>query len=146
MNKSVQLEIHPVNPTFGAEITDLDLSQPLSPGQSDAIYDALITHSVMFFRDQPIKPAQHMALDKDKNNPPDTEGWHADVTDHADPPFVSLLAAPELPPVGGDTLWASLFAALASLPEAMKQWLPELHAVRNMGDFNFGLRGTWGSL
>ena len=161
VNNSQHLKVTPVTPMLGAEIANIDLSQPLTSAQADALYDCLIAHSVIFFRDQSVPPAQHMALAEsfgtvddphpvyahvdgydsimvlanDANNPPDTDGWHTDVTYHADPPFASLLVARDLPPCGGDTLWASMYAAWESLPQAMQQWLPELRAVHDMGDF-----------
>lgn len=161
VNNSQHLTVTPVTPMLGAEIANIDLSQPLTSAQADALYDCLIAHSVIFFRDQSVPPAQHMALAEsfgtvddphpvyahvdgydsimvlanDANNPPDTDGWHTDVTYHADPPFASLLVARDLPPCGGDTLWASMYAAWESLPQAMQQWLPELRAVHDMGDF-----------
>ena len=122
---------------IGAEISGVNLGKPLTPSVEDAIYQALIDHCVIFFRDQDIDPANHLAfarsfgkidnphpvyahvegyeaiveLANDANNPPDTDAWHTDLTFKQDPAFASILVAREVPEVGGDTLWASLYAA-----------------------------------
>ena len=154
-------EIIPLTPTIGAEIRGLDLDAPLTPAAEDALYSALLDHLVLFFRDQEIAPARHLALAQSlgrldsphplyahvpgfeeivllansAENPPDTDGWHSDLTFKPDPPFASLLVAREVPAVGGDTLWANMYAAYEALPPAMKSELEALTAVHDMGDF-----------
>jgi taurine dioxygenase len=127
----------------------------------DAVYQALIDHCVIFFRDQDIDPAHHLAfarsfgeidqphpvyahvegyeaivkLANDANNPPDTDAWHTDLTFKQDPAFASILVAREVPEVGGDTLWASLYAAYEALDDDIKSYLETLSAIHDMGDF-----------
>lgn len=129
--------IDPVTPTIGAEIAGLDLSRPLDPATLDAVYRALIDHLVIFFRDQDLTPAAHLAFAEsfgeiDKPHPiyphaaghpnvmllkhgpdskPDTNEWHTDLTFYERPPFASILYAVEVPATGGDTLWANMYAA-----------------------------------
>ncbi|MEE9587420.1 MAG: TauD/TfdA family dioxygenase, partial [Hyphomicrobiaceae bacterium] len=78
----------------------------------------------------------------DANNPPDTDGWYADLTFKQSPPFASVLVAREVPESGGDTLWASMHGAYDALPADMKAYLQTLSAVHDMGDFrnNFVVR------
>lgn len=56
------IEIRPLQPTIGAEISGVDLSRPLSAGQRDAIRAAVLKHKVVFFRDQPLDNDQHAAF------------------------------------------------------------------------------------
>ncbi|MGI9499827.1 MAG: TauD/TfdA dioxygenase family protein, partial [Geminicoccaceae bacterium] len=155
------LEVTPLTAAIGAEIANVDLSQPLDAATEDAIYQALLDHLVIFFRDQEIAPECHLAfaqsfgeldaphpvyahvpgferivmLANDAANPPDTDGWHTDLTFKQAPPFASILVAREVPATGGDTLWASMYAAYDALPEDMKAQLEPLSAVHDMGDF-----------
>ena len=155
------ITITPVTPVIGAEISGIDLNQPLSQTDADKIYSALIEHQVIFFRHQNITPANHVAfaesfgkldaphpvydhvdgyeqivkLANDAGNPPDTDGWHTDLTFKANPPFASILVAREVPTAGGDTLWSSMYAAYNSLPAELKTLTASLRAVHDMGDF-----------
>ena len=166
------LQITPLTPKIGAEISGVDLSGPLDQATLDAIYDALIEHLVIFFRDQDIPPSAHLELarsfgepqpphpvypsvdgfeniiklENDGSNPPDTDGWHTDLTFHQEPPFASILWARKVPETGGDTMWSSLYAAYDALPDDMKDHLEGLSAVHDMGDFrnNFTVGETSG--
>jgi taurine dioxygenase len=69
---------------------------------------------------------------------PDAAEWHADMTYLPTPPFASILEAVELPPVGGDTLWASMFAVHDALDPGFRRDLEQLHAVHDMGAFRTG--------
>lgn len=82
-----------------------------------------------------------MILQSGPDSPPDTGGWHTDVTYSQNPPFASLLIGREIPDCGGDTLWLSLSSAWESLPAGIQSELEELSAVHDMGDFrnNFAL-------
>lgn len=67
-------------------------------------------------------------LDTHDDNPPDNDNWHTDVTFIETPPALAILAAKQLPPVGGDTLWASGIAAFEGLSPACsscwQDWRP----------------------
>ncbi len=153
--------IRQLTPSLGAEITGIDLSNDLSNEQLNQIYDDLIKYNVIFFRDQKISPEKHIEIAKsfgtieephpiyphvegfpeivllknDKDNPPDTDEWHTDVTFKSDPPFASILYSKAIPPVGGDTLWCSLSKIYDALPDDMKKYLETLRAIHDMGDF-----------
>ncbi len=146
---------------IGAEITGIDLGTTLSQVDEDALYAALMAHEVIFFRGQTIEPEHHLALARsfgeidtphpiyahvpgfetivmlanDAKNPPDTDGWHTDMTFRQNPPFASILVARDVPEVGGDTIWASMGAAYDALPDDIKSYLGTLTAVHDMGDF-----------
>jgi taurine dioxygenase len=69
---------------------------------------------------------------------PDAAEWHSDMTYRAEPPFASILQAIEVPPVGGDTLWASAFAVHDALDAGLRHDLEQLEAVHDMGAFRTG--------
>ena len=153
--------IDPLTPTIGAEISGLDLSEPLGPETLDAVYQALIDHLVIFFRGQDLPPAAHLAFAEsfgeiDKPHPvyphaeghpnvvllkhgpdhkPDTNEWHTDLTYYEAPPFSSILYAVEVPASGGDTLWANMVAAYDALPPEIKSHIDGLEAIHDLGDF-----------
>jgi len=155
------MKIDPTTPTIGAEISGIDLSQPLDSATQDKIYDALMTHLVVFFRDQDLSPqaqydfatsfgtpaAKHpiyphipghdrvVVLENDGERPPDTDDWHTDLTFQPEPPFLSVLHAIEVPQTGGDTLWANMYAAYDTLPEDIQALVAKSSAVHDMGAF-----------
>lgn len=162
-----KLQARKLTPAIGAELSGIDLSAPLGQTQFDQIYEALVEHQVVFFRDQEISPENHLALASSfgdlqlpnplyprheisenimilrsgADTPPDTGGWHTDVTYRQEPPFACLLVAREVPDCGGDTLWLSLSRAWESLPAGIQSEIAEMKAVHDLGDFrnNFTL-------
>ena len=155
------LRIDALTPAIGANITAIDISQPIDGDTLDAIYQALIDHLVIIFPEQTILPAAHLAfaesfgeldqphhvyphvpgferivsLENDADRPPETNAWHTDLTFKQNPPFASILYARAVPVTGGDTLWASMYAAYDALPSGMKEQLADLSAVHDMGSF-----------
>ncbi len=155
------LQVNRLTPAIGAEIRGIDLSEPASDSAMDAIYEALLEHQVIFFRDQDIGPGAHMAfansfgepgpphplysnvpghpqimvLDFDGDNPQDTNVWHTDLTFKGSGAIASILYSRIMPAVGGDTLWASLTGAYEALPDGIKSDIADLRAVSDMGDF-----------
>ncbi|PJG58727.1 taurine dioxygenase [Aeromonas cavernicola] len=150
---SNSLHITPLGPYIGAEISGLTLAEPLDDHQFTQLQQALLTHQVLFFRDQPITPRQQRALghrfgdlhihpvyphtaeaeeiivlDTHDDNPPDNDNWHTDVTFIETPPALAILAAKQLPAVGGDTLWTSGIAAFEGLSPRLQQLLAGLEA------------------
>ena len=161
------MNIRKLTPAICAELSGLDFCKSLTDKALSQIYDALIQHQVIFFREQHISPEcqlslalslgdpqlpnplypRHpaseniMILRSGADNPPDTGGWHTDLTYKQNPPFACLLVAREIPECGGDTLWLSLASAWESLPTGLQSELEELNAVHDLGDFrnNFTL-------
>ncbi|MCL9648148.1 taurine dioxygenase [Pantoea eucrina] len=142
-----------LGPWIGAQVSDVDLSRPLSDAQFEQLYHGLLRHQVLFLRNQVITPQQQRALavrfgdlhihpvyphaagveeiielDTHQDNPPDNDNWHTDVTFIETPPAIALLAAKLLPESGGDTLWSSGIAAYETLSEPVKQLLSGLQA------------------
>jgi taurine dioxygenase len=85
-----------------------------------------------------------MIIDNHVDNPTDNNFWHTDVTFIDTPPMGSILAARQLPPVGGDTMWASTTAAYRALSEPMKRFLEGLEAVHDFA-YAFTAEGLAGS-
>ncbi len=155
------ITIRKLTPAIGAEIGGADLSSAPDTSLQKQIYDALIEHQVIFFRDQDISPETHLSMARSfgelqpgnplyprhaisdsimilrsgADNPPDTGGWHTDVTYRQDPPFACFLVARTVPDCGGDTLWLSLSRAWETLPAGIQSELAELEAVHDLGDF-----------
>lgn len=148
-----RLVIKPLGPYIGAQVSNIDLSRPLSDAQFEQLYHALIRHQVLFLRNQPVTPHQQRALaarfgdlhihpvyphaedveqiivlDTHNDNPPDNDNWHTDVTFIDTPPAGAILAAKQLPETGGDTLWASGIAAWEALSLPFQTLLSGLHA------------------
>lgn len=158
---SYNLRVDRVTPVIGAEIEGVDLSQALDQATLDAIYEALLEHLVIFFRDQQLSADSHVRfaktfgeldqphpiyphvsghpevvlLENDNERPPDTNDWHTDLTFKSKPPFASILFADTVPESGGDTMWANMYAAYNALPEHIQGLLADLSAVHDMGDF-----------
>jgi taurine dioxygenase len=159
--------IEPVSPAIGAEVSGIDLSAPLDDRTFQALHAALARHLVLFFRDQPLTLGQHKALGrrfgelhvhpaapKDAEHPEVLvvhgdatvefvagELWHSDVSCDAEPPMGSILHIVELPSCGGDTLFASMYAAFEALSDRMQRFLCGLTAVH---DGQHYYRGRYG--
>jgi taurine dioxygenase len=152
------IEVKKVTPHCGAEIHGVDLARPLDDATFAEIEKALVEHTVIFFRDQTLTPEQHKALGRRFGelhiHPayPDLlpghpeimiiradetskriagEAWHSDVSCDPEPPLGTILHMHELPPVGGDTLFASMYAAYEALSPPMKRFLEGMTALHD---------------
>ena len=149
------LTVSPLVGGLGAEIGGVELSQPLGDDAVAAIRHALLTHLVVFFRDQSLSPSgladfgrrfgtlgRYPFVDGLRDHPEVIEVtklehertnfggvWHSDTTYLSEPPMGSMLFAVEVPPVGGDTLFANMFMAYERLSAGMKGLLAGLRAV-----------------
>lgn len=154
----MSISVRKMTLAIGAEVGGVDLRDP-SEALTKELTDLLLEHLVLFFRDQDLSPAQHVALgrrfgelhlhstaashpeqpeiillDNDERHPPNIDAWHSDVTMDVEPPMASILRAVEVPAVGGDTMWASMYAAYEALPTVMQQMLEQLVAVHHYPD------------
>ncbi|MEO0983880.1 MAG: TauD/TfdA family dioxygenase [Pseudomonadota bacterium] len=154
--KSIQVK--PVAGALGAEIFGADLTKDLDNETFDDIHQAFLDHQVIFFRDQAgLSPERHKAFGRRfgglnvhpyvkamDGHPEILEiikepsdklnfggGWHSDMSFLEQPALGSMLYAVEVPPHGGDTLFASQFAAYDALSDAMKDMLGGLSAVHS---------------
>jgi taurine dioxygenase len=150
------IAVSPVTPRIGAEIGGIDLSRPLANRQIQELHQAL-AHQVLFFRDQKMDLDQQKALGRHFGalhihpNVPGPAGhpevlpihadahskriageyWHSDVSCDAEPPLGSILHLHTVPPAGGDTLFASMYAAYDALSPRMQAYLEGLTATHS---------------
>ncbi len=151
-----QIQVSPLD-GVGAEVSGVALGADMPQADADVIRNALGSHGVLFFRDQDFDEVGHIALAEklgqininrffaahpshpeiamvakgaeDKHNI--GGGWHTDHSYDQEPALGSILVARELPTTGGDTLFASMYAAYDALDDAMKDQLKGLNAIHS---------------
>jgi len=154
---NASIAVRPVSTAVGAEILGLDLADTLQAATVEAIRHALFQHGVVFFRDQKLTPEQHVAfaerfgainvnrffkavdgyplIAEVRKEPEQTGniggGWHTDHSYDQAPAMGSILYAREVPESGGDTLFASMYAAYDALSDGLKETLERLQAVHS---------------
>ncbi|MES2226560.1 MAG: TauD/TfdA family dioxygenase [Pseudomonadota bacterium] len=142
---------------IGAEISGVDLRRPLPAEQGAALRRIWLDHGVVFLRDQQLTSDQFLAFAQAIGTPveyPFVNGipgypyiievkklehervnfggvWHSDTAYLDQPPMATLLLAREVPPQGGDTLFASQVAAYEALSDGMKRLLAGLRCVNS---------------
>ena len=153
----MSIDIRKLTPSIGAEVFGVDLSKPLGNETFQTVHDALMDNLVIFFRDQSMDHAQQKAFGRmfgdlhihpaapaieghpevmiihaDANSKyVNGEAWHSDVSCDAEPPMGSILYMRVLPEIGGDTLFANMYAAFEALSAPMKTLLSGLTAVHD---------------
>jgi taurine dioxygenase len=159
------LALTPLTPTIGAEVSGIDVSEPLDAATRLALRQALLDWKVLFFRNQDITTEQHLAFARnfgdlevhpfapskpgypevlaithDRERPGRENTWHSDVTWRIEPSLGSILRAVEVPPVGGDTLFSDMYAAYDGLSDAVKAEIEGAVAVHDFAHFRTGMR------
>ncbi len=149
------IEVRPISGALGAEIHGVDISRDLEDDVVGEMRQAFLDHLVIFLRDQQATPAQQVAFARRFGTPmeyPQLKGlaeaplitpvvklehernnfggiWHSDTTYLAEPPMGSMLLAREVPPYGGDTMFANQYLAYEALSDGLKQALDGLMGV-----------------
>jgi taurine dioxygenase len=159
------IHVEPLTHAIGAELSNINLGvASREPALVAEIRRLLLRHRVLFFREQDITRAEHVAFARhfgeleshpvagsDPDHPglvriyksPDTpndryeNAWHTDATWREKPPFGCVLRCVECPPVGGDTMWANMALAYERLPEHIKTQIATLRA-RHSIEASFG--------
>lgn len=149
-----------MQPVIGAEISGVDLAQPLSPETGRDIRNAVLRHGVIFFRNQKMDYERHVALaslfgspipdgpfaDRPEVIPIKGDGgakdqsanrWHSDACYQTSPPSVSVLRSIKVPRLGGDTCFSSAVAAYEGLSDEMKE---RISALRYSTDILYATR------
>ena len=151
------IELTPMTPTIGATISGVDLNTVKSEDVYEEIKQALWQCGVVFFRNQKITPESYLKLgakfgemeqheffphiegypqiqliSHEGYDAPETDRWHTDVTFRKRPNMVSILRITDLPPSGGDTMWASTAAAYDALGPELQQMLQGLQAEHDL--------------
>ncbi len=140
---------------LGAEIKGVDIVRPLEREVVSEIHQAFLDHLVIFFRNQELTPQEQLTFAQQFGQPmeyPQVKGlpecplvtavtklehervnfggvWHSDTTYLECPPMASMLYAVEIPPYGGDTLFANQYMAYETLSEGLKKTLDGLVGV-----------------
>jgi taurine dioxygenase len=148
------VEVRRIAGALGAEVLGVDLARDFAEGE---IRKAFLEHQVIFFRDQALTLPQFIAFARRMGRPveyPFVKGiegfaeiievkkleheranfggiWHSDTSYLQEPPMGSMLLARELPPYGGDTLFANQYLAYEALSEGMRRMLDGLTAVNS---------------
>ena len=151
------MQIRRIAGALGAELLGIDLSRDLTAARVADIRRAFLEHQVIFFRDQALTPGEFMAFARTMGRPieyPFVKGiegfpevievkkleherhnfggiWHSDTAYLDEPPMGSMLLAREVPPYGGDTLFASQYFAYEALSDGMRRMLDGLVAVNS---------------
>ena len=152
------IEVRKLTPSIGAEIFGVDLAKPLGNQQFQEVHDALMDNLVVFFRDQKMSIDQHKDFGRrfgplhthpnapiefkdhpeilvikadEKSKHVAGEEWHSDVSCDVEPPMGSILYLTEVPPDGGDTLFANTYRAYETLSEPIKRMLQGLTALHD---------------
>ena len=159
------IHVEPLTCTIGAELGNVNLGVAAQDDSLMAeIRALLLRHRVIFFRDQDITRAQHVAfarrfgeledhpvvgshpdhpglvqIYKTPDSPPERNenSWHTDATWRERPPMGCVLRCVECPPVGGDTMWVNMVEAYRQLPEDIKAKIAPLRA-RHSIESSFG--------
>ena len=152
----MMITVRPISGAIGAEISGVDLSR-LSDELVREIRAAWLEHLVVFFREQPLSKADFLAFAEAIGEParypflPSIDEfpeiievkklesetanfggiWHSDTVYLDEPPMASMLLAWEVPPFGGDTEWANMYAAYEALSDNLKAFLGSLNAVHS---------------
>ena len=159
------LKVSPLTCAIGAEIGNVNLGvASRDPALMQEIRALLLQHKVLFFRDQDISRAEHVAFARffgdledhpvagsdpdhpglvriykspDKPNDRYENAWHSDASWREQPPFGCVLRCVECPEVGGDTMWANMVLAYEKLPQQIKTQIANLRA-RHSIEATFG--------
>ena len=157
MTEFQTINVEPLSPVIGAEVRGVDLSAPIGQQTFQELHDALMTHLVLFFRDQDMTLEQHKDFGRlfgelhvhpaapgpaghpevinvhaDENSSWVVgETWHSDVTCDDEPPTGSILHIHEVPASGGDTMYANMYRAYEALSEPIRDMLDGLTAVHD---------------
>ncbi|MBA0053973.1 taurine dioxygenase [Streptomyces sp. AJS327] len=149
-------DVVPQGRVIGAEIRGVDLSRPLDPELREELNRALLEWKVLFFRDAHLTSEEQRAFARHwgelETNPLLAQGsaaevarfekggaatptfenvWHTDVTFRERPALGAVLQLREVPPFGGDTLWADMAAAYDNLSDEVKARIDDAVAVHD---------------
>ena len=149
------IAVRSLTPTVGAEIRGVDLREPLPDEVFEEVRSAFLRHQVVFFKEQErLSPDRQIAFARrfgglhvhpaaphleglpevfvihthKDSKIANGNGWHTDVSCDAEPPLGTMLQLHQLPSQGGDTLFASMYAAWEALSAPMQAFLETLNA------------------
>lgn len=149
-------DVRRLGATIGGVVDGVDLTTPLADEVVGELRQALLDYKVLFFREQPLTAAQHVSFARrfgdleihpfipgNKEHPELVRfaksadvggyenGWHSDVTWRETPSMGAILHAVEVPPTGGDTLFADMYAAYEGLDAELRARADSLSAAHD---------------
>lgn len=159
MSSYQTITVEPLTTAIGAVIHGVDATTPLPDGQAAEVRRALLDHLVVFLRDQDLTEDQQLAfaanfgplnpgsidprptanpsmfvnLEDTPDSPPKADRWHTDVPFVPQPPDFAFLNMRITPPVGGDTLWLSLYAVYDTLSPQLQRMIEPLQLDLGLG-------------
>ncbi len=163
LKRDATITVERLSPALGVEIGNIDLGSAAEDDELiDELRSLLLRHKVLFFREQNITPAQHVAfarrfgelevhpvyphhpdhpeltmLRSDRKWRARENIFHSDVSFRDTPSLGSVLRCVECPDVGGDTIWVNMVAAYEQLPQTVKDRINGLMAMHDF-DHAFG--------
>jgi taurine dioxygenase len=166
-NAAAPFQVARLGASLGAEISGVDLKEPMAAETFKAFESALIEHKVVVVREQHLTTEQHvrisrmfgelevhpmrpqgefpeiLVLDNHKDNPVlSTDVWHSDTTFRKNPTKYTILRCQIMPKLGGDTLWANMEAAYDGLSDIFKTMIANLRAVHDFQNFRVLFKNT----
>lgn len=151
--------VTPLTGVMGAEIDGVDLTSGLSDAVVAEIEQAFADHSVIIFRNQHLEPEDQKRFTRlfgefgvepyVKTMPEHPEvievikeaseigvknfggSWHSDWSFQEAPPRATILHAKEVPPFGGDTMFANMYMAFETLSRGMQRMLEGIRVVHS---------------
>ena len=160
-------EVKPMTPVIGGLVQGIRLGSELTEQQVEDLRAALLEYQVLFFRDQHMSMDEHkrlgqhfgtlhchpavpgpeghpeiLMLHSDEKRQEAASAWHSDVSADEVPNLGSILYAKVVPEAGGDTCWASMYAAYDGLSDAMKDFLSGLTAIHESEHVFSKIKGT----
>src|SRR3954469_16853873 len=149
--------VTPLTPSIGAEISGIDLAEPIDGAIRERLSHALAEYLALVFHDQSLTPEQYLAAAEafgppmrqhysqhqmpgfpniglvwHRNGQQPAERWHTDHTNRERPPAATILYGVEIPSAGGGTSVANMRAAYAALPETERRRLDGLRTVNSL--------------
>lgn len=148
----------PIDGPFGAVVRGVDLRDDLSPEVVSVLREGWLRHQVLVFEDQDLSPTQleraarhfgpigedpyfrprsegspvvALTREADEQAPVFADVFHSDWSFLAEPPAGTILHAREIPPIGGDTLFADQHRALELLPDALRARIDGLVGIHS---------------
>jgi taurine dioxygenase len=160
------LEVQRLAGSCGAIVRGLDVSRPQSPEEIETILQLLDEHLVVAFPDQAIdldrleaftdelggrdvtpyvkpvdgRPYVIRVIKEPSDELNFANAWHTDLSYLEAPPAYTVLHAHDVPPAGGDTMWANQYLAYETLPDSLKEQIADLRATHSAG-FAYGTGG-----
>jgi len=147
------IEVRPLAAAMGAEICGVDVRE-LEDEPFEELRQALFRHKMIYLRAQRLTHADHERFSlrfgpfaedaytsgvpghrnvhplikeaDDQSKMVFGEGWHTDSPFLPEPPSITMLYAVEIPPFGGDTIWANSALAFAALSETYRRMIADL--------------------